>query len=175
MTSLTNPYQNSRSVVHDAERVNAFVAEKTGAIEDRMTALKLHYGLASGSLDADELRQVALTELEDLQASLFDIATDLTRLEWYIRVNQEGLRRISTKLERQKGRVGVELALDKKTTPRNIETPCTEVLRQVNWLLRSVHDAMADDSAAARTVSLLKQLHLMAFDGARSRTTGSTK
>ena len=126
-----------------------------------MTALMIRYGLPSGSLDTDELRQVALTELEDLQASLFDIATDLARLEWYIRVNQEGLCRISKKLEREQGEVGVGLALDKKTTLRNIETPCTKVLRQVNWLLRSVHDAMTDDSIAARTVSLLKQLHLV--------------
>ena len=76
-------------------------------------------------------------------------------------MNQEGLCRILKKLRRGQGEVGVGLALDKRITLRNIETPCTKALRQVNWLLRSVHDAMADDSVVARTVSLLKQLHLV--------------
>ncbi|OXV07336.1 hypothetical protein Egran_04899, partial [Elaphomyces granulatus] len=147
-----------KSVAHGAERVDAFVAKKTSAIRDCLTLLEIRYGLASGPLDTDELRQVALAELQDLQASLFDIATDLTRLEWYIRVNQEGLRRISTKLGREQGEVGAKPTIDTKTTLRNIETPCTELLRRVNWLLRSVHDAMADGSVAVRTVSLLKQL-----------------
>lgn len=79
--------------------MDTFSTRQAAAIQLRIADLEHRYGISLTTAKQPflKLRNVAVPELDDIQASLADMQTAMVQLDRYRRVNQEALRRISYK------------------------------------------------------------------------------
>lgn len=135
-----------------------FSTRQAAIIQLRIADLEHRYGisLTTSDLFLSELRNVAVPELEDIQALLADIQTATTQLDWYKRVNQEALQRIVDK----------QPLVTRGQPPRSRSSAAeaarlwdSELLACVNQLRCAVCTALAEDGPTSmpRRTSLLAQ------------------
>ena len=81
--------------------MDTFSARQEAAIQSHIADFERRFHTSLTTIEPRfldiKLRGVVMPELEDMQASLGDIQTAIVQLDWYWRVNQEALRRISDK------------------------------------------------------------------------------
>lgn len=77
--------------------VNEFLASHRGYIKAQFSALEQRWGIRIGHPTPNNYHGVSETELQDLKATLLEIADNIARVETYFRVNQNAMARIIDK------------------------------------------------------------------------------
>lgn len=148
----------SHALADEADRIETFSIHQAAIIQLHIADLEHRYGisLTTAELPLLELRKAAVPELEDIQASLTDIQTAIMQLDWYRKVNQEAVRRISYK---QQLVTGGQPPHSRSSAAEAAELWDSELLACVNRFQCAVCTALTEGGPTPSTqhISLLAQ------------------